>query len=147
MASTAKYKIIGYSHYDANGKKGFYLNLTENYLVRDGAVGSFSVQMSAPYVDIKKIEAVPMSIDRPATIEISELQQPMGRTMVVMCQEVLSIEPFNSLNLVKSLSRDERLAIANYLKSLSSSSLPLSESESEPDKSAGSALNFASGKK
>lgn len=120
MADKATYKIVGYSFYDANGRKGFYLNLTENYLERDGAVGSFAINMSAPYVDIEKIKAVKMSVDRPATIEILQVQQPMGRQMVVMCQELISIKPFNILDFIKSFTPDEFNTVTSYLNKSSS---------------------------
>lgn len=94
MADKATYDIIGYSFYDSNGKKGFYLNLIEDYFERDGAVGSFAIQMSAPFADIKKIEHVKMSLRQPAKIQLMQAQQPMGRVMVVMCQEVIGIQPF-----------------------------------------------------
>lgn len=114
--SKATYKIYGYSFYDNSGKKGFYLNLAEDYLDRDGAVGSFSISMSAPYAEIERITAVKMSIDKPATVEIMQVQQPMGRSLVVMCQELISITPFNPVELLKTYTPAELAAVTQYLK-------------------------------
>jgi hypothetical protein len=99
MSNVAKYPIIGFSHYDSNGKKGFYLNLIEDYQARDGLVGSFPINMSAPHSEVKKMDNLPfpVSFTQPAIIEIVQSQQPFGRTVVTVCDEILSITPISAL--------------------------------------------------
>lgn len=93
---TIEYPIIGWNRYKFNGREGFYLNLVEDYGndTEGDSAGCTQKSVSAPYIESKKLEGVPMSLERPATIVFKGKMQTRGRSDALVCDEIVSVTPY-----------------------------------------------------
>jgi hypothetical protein len=99
LTNKIKYYIIGHSKYSFDGNEGLRMNCIDDYDLADkDNGGSFVSSINAPYEDASKLQAVEMSLFKPAIVEFDGKTVRRGNNTVLIASAVVSVTPYDEWN-------------------------------------------------